>query len=80
MNIAGIEKMSLVDYDGKVASTVFTGGCNFRCPFCHNSPLVIDFKTLPTIPEEDILSYLKKRQGLLDGVCVSGGEPTCQIN
>lgn len=78
MNIAGIEKMSLVDYDGKVASTVFTGGCNFRCPFCHNSPLVIDFKTLPTIPEEDILSYLKKRQGLLDGVCVSGGEPTLQ--
>ncbi|MBQ9734364.1 MAG: anaerobic ribonucleoside-triphosphate reductase activating protein [Clostridia bacterium] len=78
MNILGIEKMSLVDYDGKVAATVFTGGCNFKCPFCHNSPLVLDFNNLPTLTEDDIFSYLKKRQGILDGVCVSGGEPTLQ--
>jgi len=78
MKILGLEKMSLVDYDGLVAATVFTGGCNFLCPFCHNSPLVLDFKSLPTIPEEDIISYLKKRRGVLDGVCVSGGEPTLQ--
>ena len=78
MQICGLEKMSLVDYDGLVASTVFTGGCNFLCPFCHNSPLVIDFKSLPTIPEEEVLSYLSKRKGIVDGVCVSGGEPTLQ--
>lgn len=76
MNILGMEKMSLVDYDGKVCATLFAGGCNFKCPFCHNSPLVIDFNNLPTLSEEEIFSYLKKRQGILDGVCVSGGEPT----
>lgn len=78
MQILGLEKMSLVDYDGLVAATVFTGGCNFLCPFCHNSPLVLDFKQLPTIPEEEVLSYLTKRKGIVDGVCVSGGEPTLQ--
>lgn len=78
MNIAGMEKMSLVDFDGKVSATVFTGGCNFLCPFCHNSPLVLDFKNLPTVPESDVISYLKKRAGILDGVCISGGEPTLQ--
>ena len=52
MQIAGLEKMSLVDYDGKVSATVFTAGCNFRCPFCHNSPLVLDFKYLPIMPEQ----------------------------
>lgn len=78
MNILGMEKMSLVDYDGFVSATLFTGGCNFLCPFCHNSPLVTDFKTLPSIPEEEVINYLKKRKGLLDGVCVSGGEPTLQ--
>ena len=78
MEILGLEKMSLVDYDGLVAATVFTGGCNFKCPFCHNSPLVLDFKTLPSIPESEVLSYLKKRTGIIDGVCISGGEPTLQ--
>ena len=76
MNILGMEKMSLVDYDGKVCATLFAGGCNFKCPFCHNSPLVIDFNNLPALYEQEVFSYLKKRQGILDGVCVSGGEPT----
>ena len=78
MEIFGLEKMSMVDYDGKVAATVFTGSCNFRCEFCHNSPLVLSYKQLPIIPEEEVLAYLEKRKGLLDGVCVSGGEPTLQ--
>ena len=76
MEIFGLEKMSMVDYDGKVCATIFTGSCNFRCEFCHNSPLVLDFKTLPQIPEEEVLAYLEKRKNLLDGVCISGGEPT----
>jgi pyruvate formate lyase activating enzyme len=70
--------MSLVDFDGLVASTIFTGGCNFKCGFCHNSALVLDGQTLPSIPEEEILSYLQKRKGIIDGLCVSGGEPTLQ--
>ena len=76
MKISGLEKMSLVDFDGYVAATVFTAGCNFKCGFCHNSPLVMGAESLPSIPEEEILAYLKKRSGILDGVCVSGGEPT----
>ncbi len=76
MQFFGMEKLSLVDYDGKVAATVFTGGCNFRCGFCHNSPLVLSVKDLPLLPEEEILSYLQKRAGLLEGLCISGGEPT----
>lgn len=76
MKIHGLEKMSLVDYDGKVSATVFTGNCNFRCGFCHNSALVLSTENLPEIPETEIFDYLKKRKGLLDGVCVSGGEPT----
>ena len=78
MRIYGMEKLSLVDYDGKVATTLFTGSCNFRCGFCHNSPLVLDFKNLPTISEEEIFSYLKKRVGIIEGVCISGGEPTLE--
>ena len=76
MKIHGLEKMSLVDYDGKVSATVFTGNCNFKCGFCHNSALVLSTENLPEIPETEIFDYLKKRKGLLDGVCVSGGEPT----
>lgn len=76
MRILGMEKMSLVDFDGKIAATLFTGGCNFLCPFCHNSPLVLDHKSQPEISEDEILAYLSKRIGLLEGVCVSGGEPT----
>lgn len=76
MKIFGMEKMSLVDYDGKVATTLFTGSCNFKCGFCHNSQLVLDYQTLPSYSEDEIFSFLKKRQGVIDGVCISGGEPT----
>lgn len=76
MKIYGLEKLSLVDYDGFVAATVFTGGCNFRCPFCHNSALVVDCADIGAIDENEILSYLKKRKGILEGLCVTGGEPT----
>lgn len=76
MDFSGWEKLSLVDFDDHIATTLFTSGCNFRCPFCHNSPLVLSAKEQPTIPFEEILAYLKKRQGVLDGVCISGGEPT----
>ncbi|MDD3339263.1 MAG: anaerobic ribonucleoside-triphosphate reductase activating protein [Lachnospiraceae bacterium] len=76
MSIHGLNKLTLLDFPGKVAATIFLGGCNFRCPFCQNSELVLDPYSQPVIPTEDILAYLKKRQGLLDGVCISGGEPT----
>lgn len=78
MRIYGMEKLSLVDYDGKVACTLFTGSCNFRCGFCHNSPLVLDYQILPVLEEEEIFAYLKKRKGILEGVCISGGEPTLE--
>ncbi len=77
MIICGMEKFSLVDFTDKVTCTVFTAGCNFRCPFCHNSGLVLDSKQ-PKILEDEIFSYLEKRKGLVDAVCVSGGEPTLQ--
>jgi len=73
--IAGLQKMTLLDYPGKVACTVFLQGCNFRCPFCHNSGLLSSAGD-PEIPTEELLTFLKKRQGLLDGVCITGGEPT----
>lgn len=76
MKIAGMEKLSLVDYDGKTAATVFTAGCNMRCPFCHNSSLV--YGNCAFIDESEVFAYLKKRKGLLDGVCITGGEPTLQ--
>ena len=74
----GMQKMTLLDYPGRVACTLFTGGCNFRCPFCHNAYLVADpgdSLADQTIPEDEILSFLNKRRGLLDGVCITGGEP-----
>lgn len=77
----GFQKMTLLDYPGKVACTLFTGGCNLRCPFCHNAPLVtgLDVSEETTqgnrFFDDDILSYLRKRRGLLDGVCITGGEP-----
>ena len=73
--IAGLQKMTLLDYPGKVACTVFLQGCNFRCPFCHNSGL-LGAPEQPPIPTAELLDFLKKRQGLLDGVCITGGEPT----
>ena len=75
MMIAGLQKLTLLDYPGKVACTVFTGGCNFRCPFCQNSTLVLP-EQLPQGPDaQEILAFLKKRVGVLDGVAVTGGEP-----
>ena len=73
MRIYGLQKLSLVDYPGKTAAVLFTGGCNFRCPFCHNYGLVMN----PGQPLDDseVFSYLKKRQGLLDAVVITGGEP-----
>ena len=75
--ISGLQKMTLLDYPGKVACTVFLQGCNFRCPFCHNSDLL--GKDAPqTISTEELMTFLKKRVGLLDAVCITGGEPTLQ--
>jgi len=71
----GIQKLTLLDYPGKMAATVFTGGCNFRCPFCHNKNLVFLSQSETEIPKQEILDYLKQRKNLLDGVCVTGGEP-----
>ena len=76
MLISGLQKMTLLDYPGLVACTVFTGGCNFRCPFCHNASLVLPEELQAADGGvEAVLSFLKKRQGLLDGVAVTGGEP-----
>jgi len=75
MTIAGLQKMTLLDYPGRVACTVFLQGCNFRCPFCHNSGLLTG-ETQEEIPMEAFLTFLSRRQGLLDAVCISGGEPT----
>lgn len=76
MLIKGIQKTTLLDYPGRVASIIFLGGCNFRCPYCQNPSLVNGFDALPTIPEGEVLEFLKGRRKWLDGVCVSGGEPT----
>ena len=75
MLISGLQKLTLLDYPGKVACTVFTGGCNFRCPFCHNAPLVLPERLAHDTDEEQVLAFLKKRQGTLDGVAITGGEP-----
>lgn len=75
MLISGLQKLTLLDYPGKVACTVFTGGCNFRCPFCHNASLVLPERMAHDSSEEAVLAFLKKRQGILDGVAVTGGEP-----
>lgn len=77
MKIAGLQKMTLLDFPGKVACTVFLDGCNFRCPFCHNSPL-LEGNAEQLMTEEALLTFLEKRKGILDGVCVTGGEPTLQ--
>lgn len=70
--------MTLLDFPGKTAATVFTPGCNFRCPFCHNASLVLHTDEAEHYGEEEVLSYLKKRQGILDGICITGGEPLLQ--
>lgn len=76
MKICGLNKTTLLDYPGKVAATIFIGGCNFRCPFCHNSSLVTNTASQPEISQTEILNFFKKRRGILEGVCVTGGEPT----
>lgn len=78
MTINGLQKLTLLDYPGKVACTIFFAGCNFRCPFCHNASLVLAPAEAEQISEETVLAFLKKRQGVLDGVCITGGEPLLQ--
>lgn len=80
MNIYGYQKTTLLDYPGHVAATIFTGGCNFRCPFCHNSDLVLNPSFSARIPEEEIFNFLKKRKNVLSGICITGGEPTLQTD
>ena len=80
MNIQGFQKLTLLDFPGKMACTVFTGGCNFRCPFCHNASLVLNPGSQPAISEDGIFSFLESRKGILEGVCISGGEPTLQAD
>lgn len=77
MKTYGLEKLSLVDYDGHMCATVFTAGCNFECPFCHNSDLV-KVQNLHEIPHDEIFAHLEKRKNIIDSVCISGGEPTLQ--
>lgn len=74
MDIQGLQKMTLLDYPGKVACTVFLGGCDFRCPFCHNGELVLS-PAPAQLDRGELLAFLQKRRGLLDGVCITGGEP-----
>ena len=78
MHIHGLQKLSMVDYPGKIAATVFTGGCNLRCPFCHNALLVTRLSESPALAEADVLQFLRSRRGLLDGVVLTGGEPLLQ--
>ena len=78
MHIHGLQKLSMVDYPGKIAATVFTGGCNLRCPFCHNALLVTRLSESPALAEADVLQFLRSRRGLLDGMVLTGGEPLLQ--
>ncbi|HWT76088.1 MAG TPA: anaerobic ribonucleoside-triphosphate reductase activating protein [Mobilitalea sp.] len=76
MQIHGFNKLTLLDYPGHLAATIFLGGCNLRCPFCHNASLVTRLSNQPTIPREEVLDTLSKRKNVLEGVCITGGEPT----
>lgn len=76
MQIHGFNKLTLLDYPGHLAATLFLGSCNMRCPFCHNASLVLAPDAQPTIPAQEVLATLAKRKQLLEGVCISGGEPT----
>lgn len=73
----GLQKLTLLDYPGRMACTVFTGGCNLRCPFCHNAALITDLPA-PSVTGDEVLTFLSKRKGILDGICVTGGEPLLQ--
>ena len=76
MLFCGLQKTTLLDYPEHVAATVFLGGCNFRCPYCQNSDLLLDPASYAAYTKQDILSYLQKRKNILTGVCITGGEPT----
>lgn len=76
MQIHGFNKTTLLDYPKHLAATIFLGNCNFRCPFCHNSSLVLSTDTQPSLPVSDVLDTLKSRSTILEGVCITGGEPT----
>ena len=76
MQIHGFNKSTLLDYPKHLAATIFVGGCNMRCPFCHNASLVLQPHTQPIIPSQEVLAYLNKRKNILEGVCITGGEPT----
>ena len=78
MRLGGLQKLTLLDYPGLVACTVFTVGCNMRCPFCQNASLVNRIEEEQGLSEDEFFAFLKKRQGILDGVCITGGEPTLQ--
>ena len=80
MNIYGYQKTTLLDYPGHVAATIFTGGCNFRCPFCHNCDLITSSPSSDYVSEEEIFAFLKKRKNVLSGICITGGEPTLQAD
>lgn len=77
MKICGLQKTTLLDFPGHVAATIFTGGCNFRCPYCHNSELLPSWSQAAYSGPE-VLDFLRKRKNILDGVCITGGEPTLQ--
>lgn len=79
MKIEALQKLTLLDYPQKMACTIFTHGCNFRCPFCHNAGLVTDTQQTE-ITAEEVLKFLKSRQGILEGVCITGGEPLLQTD
>lgn len=78
MLLRGLQKTTLLDFPGNVACTVFTGGCNFRCPFCHNASLIENLPSDERLSEENFFAFLEKRKGLTDGVCITGGEPLLQ--
>jgi len=79
MNLGGYQKLTLIDYPGVIATTVFTVGCSFRCPFCHNPELVLGKKVSGgKVLEDEFLKFLKSRKGKIEGVCITGGEPTIQ--
>ena len=80
MKILGLQKLTLLDFPDHMAAIVFLGGCNFRCPFCQNSSLVLTPTALPAISQEDFSAFLRKRSGILEGICVTGGEPTLHPN
>lgn len=76
MDISGLQKTTLLDYPGKIACTVFLSGCNLRCPFCHNASLVFPGRSVPLMTDQELLDFLSTRKRKLDGVCITGGEPT----